>query len=138
MAFKHETQQAATDVRRPATPAPKAYHPDAYEFVQEGLCHTVREVYGDGPVSAAQHVSGQQLCHGLRAFAHARWGLLAGAVLGRWNVTATLDFGRLVFAMIDAGQLHRTPHDTLEDFRDVFDFRAGFEHGYRVAVDAFG
>jgi len=41
-------------------------------------------------------------------------------------VHRTDDFGRMVFAMIDAGLLTKTPQDSFEDFRGVFDFGEAF------------
>jgi uncharacterized repeat protein (TIGR04138 family) len=116
------------------------YPADAFEFVQQGLGFTVQQTHGDdaAPVDPAKpvsrHVSGQQLCEGLREFALAQWGLLARAVLWRWNVTSTLDFGRIVFALIDAGQMQKTDQDTLDDFRAVYDFRTDFESGYQIGA----
>lgn len=111
------------------------YPVEAYEFIQQGLGFTVHQIHGDGTASAPnRHVSGQDLCNGLRDYALAQWGLLARAVLRRWNITSTLDFGRIVFALIDAGQMQKTDEDTVEDFRNVYDFRSAFEDGYRIAA----
>ena len=62
----------------------------------------------------------------------ARWGLMAGAVLRRWGITSTMDFGRIVFVMIENGMLQKTDDDTIEDFRNVYDFRTAFEAKYRI------
>jgi uncharacterized repeat protein (TIGR04138 family) len=83
------------------------------------------------PPSQPRHVTGQQLCHALRDYALTRWGMMARAVLRRWGINQTLDFGRIVFTMVKAGLLRTTEGDTLEDFRDVFDF-ATFDAGYRI------
>jgi uncharacterized repeat protein (TIGR04138 family) len=77
------------------------------------------------------HVTGQELCEGLRELALHRWGLLATVVLDRWNIRRTLDFGELVFAMVDNGLLQTTPDDSIEDFREVYDFSRAFEREYR-------
>ena len=53
-------------------------------------------------------------------------------MLGQWGVTETLDFGRIVFALVDGGLMSKTPEDRLEDFADIFDFRAAFEGGYKI------
>ena len=74
----------------------------------------------------SRHVSGQQLCLGLRDFAIKQYGLLALTVLGRWGLRRTDDFGRIVFAMIEAGLMKKTDEDTLEDFRGVYDFGEAF------------
>jgi len=117
------------------------YPPEAYEFIQKGLSFTVGRIHGelkeadpDAKASdASRHVSGQQLCEGLRDFALNQWGLLARTVLRRWNITSTLDFGRIVFALVDAGHMQKTDDDTLEDFKAVYEFRSAFD-GYRLGA----
>lgn len=104
------------------------YPIEAFHFVREGLSYTAERIHGD-PSNAAEldrHVSGQQLCLGLRDFAIDRYGLLAPVVLSHWHVHRTDDFGRIVFAMIDAGLMSRTDEDTIDDFRAVFDFDEAF------------
>jgi uncharacterized repeat protein (TIGR04138 family) len=109
------------------------YPADAYEFVQQGLGFTVKKLHGAAPrdEKISRHVTGQDLCEGLRELAQNRWGLLARTVLGRWNIRRTIDFGRIVFAMVEAGWMQTTPDDSLEDFREVFDFKTAFETEYR-------
>ncbi len=113
------------------------YPIDAFKFVEEGITFAANQIHGELPPgkpipSASRHISGQQLCEGLRRYALLNWGLLAQTVLRRWNITCTLDFGRIVFALIDAGRLQKTKRDSLEDFRNVFDFRTAFEDDYRI------
>ena len=74
------------------------------------------------------------MCDGLREFALSQWGLLARTVLRRWGISSTLDFGRIVFSLIEAGQMQKTPDDSVEDFRNVYDFRTAFESGYRIQL----
>lgn len=108
------------------------YPLDAFLFVQRGLDHTVRKTHGEEPRTDEQgqpvsrHVSGQQLCMGLRDFAIEQYGLLARPVLRRWGVTRCEDFGRIVFAMVQAGMMQKTDEDTLDDFANVFDFAEAF------------
>jgi uncharacterized repeat protein (TIGR04138 family) len=113
------------------------YPADAFRFVEEGLSYAAMQIHGKLPpgkpaLLASRHITGQQLCEGLRRYALLNWGLLAQTVLRRWNVTGTLDFGRIVFALIDAGRMQKTEHDNLEDFRDVFDFNSAFASDYRI------
>ncbi len=112
------------------------YPIDAFEFVHRGLAHTVAHIHGTAPVEdpAARHVCGQQLCQGLREYALSQWGLMAKTVLQRWNITSTLDFGKIVFAMVDNGLMQKTDRDSLDDFRAVFDFNTAFDAGYRIKV----
>ena len=112
------------------------YPIEAYEFVQQGLGYTVQKIHGECKKSskppASRHVSGQDLCEGLREYALMKWGLLARTVLARWNIRRTLDFGTIVFSLVDYSHMQKTDDDTLEDFRDVFDFKTAFEADYRI------
>jgi uncharacterized repeat protein (TIGR04138 family) len=112
------------------------YPVQALEFMQAGLEYTVVKIHGKMVKADRQrHVSGQQLCQGLREYAMCRWGMMARTVLGRWGIHSTLDFGRIVFLLVHAGLLKTTDHDSLSDFRDVFDF-AAFESEYRIEIKA--
>ncbi|MEM6930765.1 MAG: Minf_1886 family protein, partial [Myxococcota bacterium] len=77
-------------------------------------------------LGAGHHVSGADLCLGLRELAIDRYGRLAKTVLHRWRVRETADFGRIVFAMIDAGLLSKTDEDSFDDFVNVYDFEEAF------------
>jgi uncharacterized repeat protein (TIGR04138 family) len=110
------------------------YPVEAYEFVQRGLEYTVLRTHGDvSDPDTNRHITGQQLCEGLRALAMREWGPLAPLVFQRWRITRTLDFGLMVFAMIDAGHMQKTEDDALEDFRDVYDLQTAFDQ-YRIAA----
>ncbi len=103
------------------------YPPEAYHFVREGLGRTMELLHKQSSAPEGdRHVSGQQLCVGLREYAIERYGMLAFNVLSNWNVQRTDDFGRIVFTMIDAGLLSKTSRDTAEDFRGVYDFHEAF------------
>ena len=113
------------------------YPIEAYIFVQKGLSHTVEKIHGSEPKpQESQHVTGRDLCEGLREYALKEWGLLARTVLARWNVRRTLDFGKIVFALVDNGHMKKTDEDQLDDFRDVYEFKSAFESGYRIEMKA--
>ncbi len=106
------------------------YPPEAFEFVREGLAITVQRVH---PVETSEelaegqrHVSGRDLAGGLRDLAICKYGILAGAVLAHWNIRTTMDFGKIVFTMVESGIMHKTPEDNVEDFRDAFNFDEAF------------
>ena len=111
------------------------YTLDAFLFVQRGLEFTVNRVHGEADPDAepaARHVTGEDLCLGLRDYAIEQYGLLARTVLRRWGITRCEDFGNIVFAMVDAGLMQKTDDDTIEDFRDVFDFKQAFSPTLQV------
>jgi len=109
------------------------YPMDSFIFVQRGLDYTVRKLHGDpGPdfdpeaEETSRHVSGQDLCRGLRDFAIEQYGLMARTVLRHMKIYSCEDFGRIVFAMVDAGLMKKTDDDSLNDFVNVYDFAEAF------------
>ena len=73
-----------------------------------------------------RHVSGAELCWGLRDYALKRWGMLARIVLESWNIESTDDFGRIVFGFIDLDLMQKQVGDKMEDFEKVFSFDEAF------------
>ena len=55
-----------------------------------------------------------------------RFGVMAGDVFNAWGVRETLDFGRIVFHLVEAGLLRKREEDSLTDFIDKFDFQDAF------------
>ena len=83
-----------------------------------------------------RHVSGRDLCWGLRDYALERWGLLARMVLESWRVKNTHDFGRIVFGFIDFDLMRKQPEDDVEDFKEVYSFVEAFEEPFFIGADA--
>lgn len=106
------------------------YPLEAFEFVHEGLGYTAARLIGES--KKPRHITGAELAEGLRELAIERWGMLARTVLQRWGVVSTMDFGRIVYALIDAEMMAKCDEDSLEDFRGVYDFRKAFETAYRI------
>ncbi len=106
----------------------------AYQFVRRGLEFTVNRIHGeidevetlDPRTVHSRHVSGHELCLGLRDYAQEQYGLLARTVLSKWGIRSCEDFGRIVFNMVEAGVMHKTDDDRFEDFVGVFDFHEAF------------
>ncbi|MFM7260662.1 MAG: Minf_1886 family protein [bacterium] len=121
------------------------YPIEAFQFVQEGLSHTVERMRGHARTSVGQsaggshgslapdfdmadsrHITGQQLSLGLRDYAIERYGMLAPTVLRHWNILRTEDFGRIVYRLIELGMMSKTPEDSIRDFAAVFEFEEAF------------
>jgi len=83
---------------------------------------------------AERHVSGQELCEAARQYGQQQYGYLAPTVLATWGIHRTDDIGRIVFNMIEIGQMRKTRSDKLEDFCDVFPFRDAFARDLPFAV----
>lgn len=132
----HEAVNAKPIDWKRMTAAAGPYPVEAFQFVREGLSFTSQRIHQgiENLTEAERHISGQQLCIGLRDFAIQQYGLLAPTVLRHWNVHRTDDLGRIVFAMIDEGMMSKTDDDTIEDFRAVFDFEEAFNGDQLLAA----
>ncbi|HED53247.1 MAG TPA: hypothetical protein ENJ00_03485 [Phycisphaerales bacterium] len=104
------------------------FSPQVFEFIREGLQHATELKLGsiDPQELEDRHVSGQDLCLGLRDLAIQRYGPLAKTVLEHWNIHSTEDFGKVVYALIDIGLLRQAEDDSIEDFCGVYDFDEAF------------
>lgn len=125
MKSREQIDWPALRVRAAEIPEP------AYDFVRDGLKYTVQTLHGkpgspECPTSERCHVTGQQLCLGIKDLAIQRWGLLAITVLERWGIRRTEDFGTMIFAMIDRQELRASENDSIDDFKGVYEFDEAF------------
>jgi uncharacterized repeat protein (TIGR04138 family) len=123
----HETQIDLKEIMDRAG----GFSPMCFPFIREGLAHTVEMVHGNrddesmlelGLSDESRHVSGHELSVGLKDYAIDRYGMMAKSVLNKWGISHTLDFGKIIFAMVEAGLMRTTEEDQLEDFDGVYDF----------------
>jgi uncharacterized repeat protein (TIGR04138 family) len=100
------------------------YKLDAYPFILGALNYTMQRLKRKG------HVTGKELTEGIRDYALSEYGRMAKTVLEHWGIKVTEDFGNIVFNMVDAGVLGKTPNDNIDDFKNIFDFKSVFEDEY--------
>lgn len=98
-----------------------SYKFEAYTFVLAALHDTVTKL------KKPRHITGQELAEGIRRYALQQFGPMAKTVLHYWGVRKTLDFGKIVFALIDVKLLSKQPEDKLEDFDRVYEFDDVFD-----------
>lgn len=96
------------------------FRPEAYLFVLESLELAMENLGERG------HVSGADLLGWIRKLGQERYGVMAGDVFNCWGVQGTLDFGRIVFHLVEDGLLKKRDEDSLIDFLDKFDFQDAF------------
>ncbi len=106
-----------------------AYDREAYLFLRDALDHTIKRLKKD-QTPADRHVTPVQLLDGIRQYALEEYGPMAPTVLDYWGIRETLDFGRIVFQLVEAGILGKTDTDKLDDFADVYDFDEAFRGPY--------
>ena len=58
------------------------------------------------------HVTGRELCESVRKLALRQFGSMAATVLNHWGVRSTSDIGDIVYNLIAAGDLEKTPSDS--------------------------
>jgi len=101
------------------------YQRDAYVFLRDALDFTTKQqkrVKG----TTVRHVSGPELLDGVRQYALKEFGPMVTTVFDAWGVRCTEDFGHMVFNLIEAGIFGKTDEDSIEDFKDVYDFDQAF------------
>jgi uncharacterized repeat protein (TIGR04138 family) len=99
-----------------------SYKFEAYSFVMAGLHYTVSKF------EKPRHVTGKELCGGLREYALDQFGPMARTVLEHWGIRQTDDFGKIVFHLIEAELLRKNEEDSVQDFEHVYDFEKAFQY----------
>jgi len=120
----------------------KRYHRNAYEFLFEALRFTQevldRGVVMEGVDEESAHISGEELLEGVRQLALEKFGLMTQTVFRYWGIDSTEDFGRIVFDLVERGEMRKTERDQLSDFVNIYDFHKAFDEDYEIDVrDAF-
>jgi uncharacterized repeat protein (TIGR04138 family) len=117
---------------RPIPPAIQAllgkrrYPPAAYLFVCEALEYCAQLRVEREEVNITHHVSGQELSQAIRLLALKKFGMRSKALLNEWNIHRTEDFGEIVYDLIEAHLMSKTPEDSKADFANVYSFDEAF------------
>ena len=101
------------------------YQRDAYIFLRDALDFTTKrqkKVKG----SSVRHVTGPELLEGLRQYALKEFGPMVMTVFDTWGIHSSADIGNMVFNLIGAGIFGKTEEDSIEDFRNVYNFEEVF------------
>jgi uncharacterized repeat protein (TIGR04138 family) len=95
------------------------YRREAYGFVVAALGSTVQALPPERLADPAlRHLTGGELLRGLVRLARQEFGVLGPTVFREWGVLTGEDVGRIVFRLVECGELSARPEDTLADFRD--------------------
>jgi uncharacterized repeat protein (TIGR04138 family) len=101
------------------------YHRDAYVFLRDALDFTTKQqkkIKG----TTVRHVAGPELLDGVRQYALREFGPMVITVFDCWGIRSCEDVGHMVFNLIDAGIFGKTDQDSIEDFKNVYDFEEAF------------
>ncbi len=97
------------------------YKEETYSFVMSALKFT------QAKLNRNEHVSGKELLEGIREMALELYGPMAGTVFEHWGIYKTEDFGHIVFNMVNMGLMSKTDKDSIDDFKDIYDFKKVFD-----------
>jgi uncharacterized repeat protein (TIGR04138 family) len=103
------------------------YALDAYKFAFEGLEFTLRKYL---KLETPRHVTGPELCEGMRRLALKQFGLMAYDVWKKWGIKETQDLGQIIFNLVGANLLRATEEDKIEDFKNCFDLKKGLVESF--------
>lgn len=107
------------------------YAPEAFRFLLEGLERAIELAGRDALAGQARHVTGREVLAGLVDLARSSFGPLTPQVWRSWGVREALDWGHVVFLLVDNGLLSRQDSDSIDDFRATLDLEGEFVRDYR-------
>ena len=93
---------------------------EAFVFILAALEYTIAKL------PERRHLSGMEFSRGVAVYAREQYGYLAKTVLNNWGITTTLNYGEMVYLLIEKGLMSKTEDDRKEDFCDVYDFDEEF------------
>ena len=108
------------------------YARDAYVFLRDSLDFTTKQqkkIKG----AMVRHVAGPELLEGVRQYALQEFGPMVMTVFSSWGIHCCEDIGHMVFNLIEAGIFGKTEEDSLEDFKNVYDFEEAFAKPFTPA-----
>ena len=101
------------------------YQRDGYIFLRDALDFTTKQQKKTKGVSV-RHVTGPELLDGVRQYALKEFGPMVMTVFDSWGIRSCEDVGHMVFNLIGAGVFGKTEQDSIEDFKNVYDFEEAF------------
>ena len=102
------------------------YSVEAYQFVLKSM-----------GCPKGRHVTGLELLSGIKAYGVEQYGFLAPQVFESWGVKETMDFGHIVFDLVELKVLRTTDEDSIDDFKDVYQFRIAFREEFLLSLDRY-
>ena len=106
-------QKSIQDLIRNLTERYPEYAPEAYDFMRAGLEHAANH-YCKGKTNV--HLTAEQLYLGACSYALEEYGPLALNVLNFWGINSGVDFGRIVYNLIEVGIFGKQKEDKQEEF----------------------
>lgn len=108
------------------------YQREAYVFLRDALDYTTKQ-QKKAKGATVRHVAGPELLEGVRQYALKEFGPMVMTVFSHWGLKTTEDVGNMVFNLIAAGIFGKTEEDSIDDFKNVFDFDEVFVKPFEPA-----
>jgi uncharacterized repeat protein (TIGR04138 family) len=108
------------------------YQRDGYIFLRDALDFATKQQKKIKGVSV-RHVTGPELLDSVRQYALKEFGPMVMTVFDSWGIRSCEDIGHMVFNLIAAGVFGKTEEDSLEDFKNVYDFEEVFVRPFAPA-----
>lgn len=105
----------------------------SYQFIFEALDYTATQLGKkyNSSIEKERHVTGQELSEGTKQYAIEKFGYMARIVLEQWGITKSGEFGEIVFNLVDSGLMGKTETDSIDDFKDLYDFYIEFDEKFK-------
>jgi uncharacterized repeat protein (TIGR04138 family) len=113
------------------------YQRDGYIFLRDALDFTTKQQKKIKGVTV-RHVNGPELLDGARRYALKEFGPMVMTVFDSWGIHSCEDVGNMVFNLIGAGVFGKTEEDSIEHFKNVYDFEEAFVRPFAPAKPASG
>lgn len=108
---------------------------NAYFFILDALRVSAKEIQKTQP-DHSRHLSGEELAKGIRDYALNCFGCMSYTVMDLWGISKTVDFGAIIYNMINVGLLGKSGDDSINDFNDIFDFESVFLKPFEPQIHA--
>ncbi len=105
---------------------------EAYAFISDAVLYTTHKVESDSTMHK-HHITGKELLNGIKDFAMQQFGPIAPAVLRHWGLNDSMAIGHVVFNMVNNQLLGKSQEDTIDDFKNGFDFDMEFSKPFLPA-----
>ena len=106
------------------------YDKEAYAFLRDALESTIKRRKKTRK-EVGSHVSAAELLEGFRLHALHEFGPMTLTVLDYWGVRSCEDVGHMVFNLVASGVFGKTDEDSIEGFREGYDFEEAFVRPFR-------
>lgn len=113
-----------------------SYKAESYIFLLNSLDYTLETFKKrHNRLVSQRHITGQEMSYGIKDFAIKLFGPTAKLVLNSWGIYKTIDFGKIVYNLIEVGLMGKNSKDKLSDFENVFNFENVFIKNYVFSTD---